>query len=145
MMLYCQTCQRLQEGPAEACRFCQGNALREPVPKDPVVVAQLPEQDAERLCAALSDAGISYDKETGGGVCTVLVPAGSCAEARDILCGMGLETGALPDEAMQSKESRRKQRLTRVVMFALLLLVIWGVVALSDAGLGFLKGLFSAG
>lgn len=150
-MLYCPNCQSLQESDAQVCAVCQESVLREPAPKDMVKLAEtLPLPDGERLGQALSDAGIFFECKDAGDLMgsTVFVPYESWQRACDLVSKLGLDaqdTSGLPQPDGEEEEPSRKKLISRIVLFACFIGLVWAVVALSDTVIAFVKGLFAAG
>lgn len=165
-MLYCPQCHRLQDQETAVCSVCQGIELRKPAGEDMVVLSECPETEANVLCTVLSDAKIEFYKQKEGDsgascfsaersdCCTVMVPYGSWNAAQDVItasCSLPGEGQVTAMDSVSSEEhkekqlpeSRTKRLLTRIVLFVLFVLLIWGVVALSDTGIAFVKGFFA--
>lgn len=159
-MLYCPKCQSLQQAGAQVCEICQEPVLREPVPEDFVLFAyELSESDAGRLCGTLSDAEILFEHhfadQPGH---TILVRFDSLQRACDLARGIGLEllgdfaeldggTEFSPEKETEPEEPEhsRKKMVSRIILFAFFIGIVWAVVALSDTLIAFVKGLFTGG
>ena len=171
-MLYCPQCHRLQDQETAVCSVCQGIELRKPVYEDMVVLSECSEAEANVLSTILSNAEIAFHKQETrdrdppnfsserSDCCTVMVSYGAWDAAQEAMRHANTAFGSLygegqvismdsaPSKEYEEKqllESRKKKLLTRIVLFVLFILLIWGVVVLSDTGIAFVKGLFANG
>ena len=102
-MLYCEKCQVLSRDD-NVCPSCGGKKLRLPKDNDPVLLYTAGGEEAERIAAALEDAGIPFMKRTlgGGGYIDIVlgqsrssqvnifVPYGEVKRAEEVLHGIGV-------------------------------------------------------
>lgn len=158
-MLYCPKCQRLQESDAQVCEICQETALKEPAMDDMVLLAEaLSSPDTERLCNALSHAKIFFQCKDHSSIatetladplgCTILVRYESWQRACDLVNEIELDILDNTEPSQQNgeeTENSRKKLISRIILFAFFIGIVWAVVALSDTVIAFVKGLFTGG
>ena len=155
-MRYCPNCYVLQEEPCLKCKLCGKKTLL-PKKEDIVLLTNVYSSDADFLCTALTDADILWERKQQMPSClalqqpiSILVHYGNLEKAQAILLDIGAPfPDVMPNlvEAGSSKEATESPSMAmeknrfwiRLISFVGILLLIGGVLFLSDTIIGWIK------
>ncbi len=155
-MLYCKKCKHLFEDNKKTCK-CKDKFLSNMPPNadEPIFLVTVDSYDYDRIQAALDDASIPYqtkfvDKSSGtlpvisgktNSDMNIFVPYEFLEKAEDICKGIIIDDEEKSKINIQELDTR-KNKFVRFISFVLFLIMIWIVVAGTDAIMLWLKSLF---
>lgn len=166
MIKYCSRCKKIFDSKLDKCQFCEKKLIENPAGESPVCIMTSGGFELERIKSALESESIpcSVSNSKGNigmkilnegdlGENDVIVPLAFYNEARELLIGIGAmkpEDGEItvPEDIsvqdLDSEMTPRKRFWVRLASIILFVLIVWIVVAATDAGIALIKSLFGA-
>ena len=170
-MKYCGKCKEIYFSDNYIkCRYCGKKLISDPSSWSPVHIITANGFELERIRAAVESADIPYsyqESKNDAGIqilnsappenCDVFVPLSAYNDALEVLIGIGAlkendipdiddENKALLEDTKKNTEneelSPQKARLIRILSAIAFLIILAGVVYLTDLFTGFIKGFF---
>ncbi len=169
-MRYCTHCKTIFNDNVTVCKKCGKKTISNPNHYSPINIITANGFELERIKASLSDSDIPFSvqetqQDTGLQIlnsappenCNVFVPLSSYDDAVSVLVGIGaLKDNEIPEideqtqsyikkskkNAQETQLSPKKARIVRILSFIGFLLVLVGVVYLTDFLISFIKPLF---
>lgn len=165
-MRYCPRCQVIVKTGVE-CPSCGSKKLREAEVNDPVLLYTADEMKCSMIRAAFDESGIPHEERMCGpgappsilygkmpnSLYHIFVPYGEVERCEEILQGIGAlgENESAKADAPQDRAeeetnpkamSHGKRIFVRIASAIAFLILVWGVVALADHLIDFLKSAF---
>lgn len=157
-MLYCKNCKRIFEGENKKCKCKQKYIINSKLSPDiPVYLTTAVGFEKDRICAALKDAKVPFEEKlvkksygalpvisgTTNSDINIYVPYEFLDEAEDIIMGVCTNLDKNEQNATQIDDyNSPRNKLIRIISLILFFIMLWAVVAGTDAVMNWIKSLF---